>query len=86
MRDGEDGEHEDRGRERQIGRQLIIRVGLRPIAEQRDEIGESEDHGLGDEQLGEDGQKGRAAANGAGEATAASAETIPIRIVMPFSS
>ena len=51
MRDGENGENEQRRRERQIARQLIFLVGLRPIAEERDDVGEAEQHRLDGEQF-----------------------------------
>ena len=59
MRDGENGENEKRCRQRQIGGELIFLEALRPIAHERDKIGQAEQHRFDREQVAEEGEEGR---------------------------
>ena len=59
MENGENDHNEQRRRQRQVAGQLILLVGVRPIAEEGDEVQDAEQHRLGGEQIGEEGEKGR---------------------------
>ena len=59
MRDAENDDDEQRRRQRQVARQLIVLVGVRPVAEPGDEVEDAEQHRLDGEEVGEEGQKGR---------------------------
>ncbi len=59
MRDGENGENEQRRRQRQIGGQLVFLEALRPIARERDKVGQAEQHRFDREQVAEEGEEGR---------------------------
>ena len=57
--DGEDGENEQRGRQRQVARQFVFLEAPRPIARERDKIGQAEQHRLDREQVAEESEEGR---------------------------
>ena len=57
--DRENGENEQRRRQRQIAGQLIFLVGCRPIAQERDEVGQAEQHRFDREEIAEEGEEGR---------------------------
>ncbi len=59
VRNAEDGDAEQRGRKRQVTGKGIVRVGFRPVAEQRDDVGQSEQDRLEREQIRQDRQESR---------------------------
>ena len=59
MGDRENDNHEDRRRQRQIAGQFILLVGVRPVAEEGDEVGYPEQHRFDRKQVRKDRQKRR---------------------------
>src|SRR5208337_1891761 len=55
----ENDDAEQRGRERKVAGQAVGRVLRRPIADERDDVGEAEQDGLEGEEVGEDREKER---------------------------
>ena len=53
IRNAEDDDAEQTGRQRQVAGQLVLVVAMRPIAEERDDVGETEQDRLGGEQVRE---------------------------------
>ena len=64
VRNAEDGDAEESRREGEIARQRIVRISPRPVAEQRDDVGEAEQDRLDREEIGENGEKGRGPPSG----------------------
>ena len=59
VRDREDDDAEQRRRERQIARQLVVFERFRPVADQDDNVGETEQDRFDREEIGEDREKDR---------------------------
>ncbi len=59
MRNAENRQNEQRGGQRQIAGQAVFLIGLRPVAEEGDEVREAEQHRLDREQIGKEGEEGR---------------------------
>ena len=59
VRDGENGENEQRRRQRQIAGQLIFLEAAGPIADERDKVGQAEQNRFDREQFAKESEEGR---------------------------